>query len=381
MIRSQVIIMTIRKFFGKKKPAQAMVEFAIALPVLLMLLYGVLEAGRLLFIYSTIVTASRQAARYGSATGVGVGVTIPRYQDCAGIRAAAQKVDFLNAFADTNIVIYHDEGPGTTQTPYCSGASDTSFTPNSGNINRIVVRVDGNFRPIVPKLVPFIQRTVANSNPIRAITARTILSSITIEVTVPGPTLAPSTPTASRTLTPTSTNTPTATRTPTVTRTPLVSPTKSNTPTITRTPTITPTPTQTFTPTVTPSRVPSCDANTHGGLLRDGNTMTMTITNPYVFTLTVQDITVTWNNDKGHKVGADKTLRLQGITVGTTPVWTGDIGDQSTYTVPSSVTIPPGTLTITFTFDKTYDSFDGTENILVNLETPGCESNPINSAY
>jgi hypothetical protein len=109
--------------------------------------------------------------------------------------------------------------------------------------------------------------------------------------------------------------------------------------------------------------------------------MTMTITNPYVFTLTVQDITVTWNNDKGHKVGADKTLRLQGITVGTTPVWTGDIGDQSTYTVPSSVTIPPGTLTITFTFDKTYDSFDGTENILVNLETPGCESNPINSAY
>ena len=46
-----------------------MVEFAIALPVLLLLLYGILEAGRLLFVYSTVVTASRQAARYGATTG------------------------------------------------------------------------------------------------------------------------------------------------------------------------------------------------------------------------------------------------------------------------------------------------------------------------
>ena len=35
-------------FFSKKKSAQAMVEFAIALPLLLLLLYGLLEAGRLL---------------------------------------------------------------------------------------------------------------------------------------------------------------------------------------------------------------------------------------------------------------------------------------------------------------------------------------------
>ena len=55
----------------KKNKAQAMVEFALVLPILLMLLYGILEAGRLLFIYSTIVTASRQAVRYGSATGEG----------------------------------------------------------------------------------------------------------------------------------------------------------------------------------------------------------------------------------------------------------------------------------------------------------------------
>src|SRR5512141_46755 len=94
----------IRNFPGEKKPAQAMVEFAIALPVLLLLLYGILEAGRLLFLYSTVVTASRQAARYSTTTGDGGGsnpvygvprATVARFRDCAGIRGAANAVGYL----------------------------------------------------------------------------------------------------------------------------------------------------------------------------------------------------------------------------------------------------------------------------------------------
>ncbi len=103
--------MKLNKTAPKKTKAQAMVEFALVLPLLLLLLYGILEAGRLLFIYSTIVTASRQAVRYGSATGQGLTTIVPRFQDCAGIRLAAQKVDFLNAFNDDDIHIYHDDGP------------------------------------------------------------------------------------------------------------------------------------------------------------------------------------------------------------------------------------------------------------------------------
>src|SRR5919109_4152728 len=98
------------KIASQKTRAQAMVEFAIVLPILLLLLYGLLEAGRLLFIYSTIVTASRQAVRYGSATGEG-STTVPRYQDCAGIRAAAQRVDYLDSFEDKDILIQYDTGP------------------------------------------------------------------------------------------------------------------------------------------------------------------------------------------------------------------------------------------------------------------------------
>jgi hypothetical protein len=46
----------------RKEWAQGMVEFALVLPLLLVLVYGVIEAGRLLFIYSATQTASREAA-------------------------------------------------------------------------------------------------------------------------------------------------------------------------------------------------------------------------------------------------------------------------------------------------------------------------------
>ena len=95
----------------ERKRAQTLVEFALVLPLLLVLIYGILEVGRLIFIYSILVSASREAVRYGSATGLNVGGGVPRYNDCAGMRAAAQNVDFLNAFADADILITYDRGP------------------------------------------------------------------------------------------------------------------------------------------------------------------------------------------------------------------------------------------------------------------------------
>jgi hypothetical protein len=46
---------------GKKTRGQTMVEFALILPVLLMTMYGVMEFGRLLFIYVTTTSAAREA--------------------------------------------------------------------------------------------------------------------------------------------------------------------------------------------------------------------------------------------------------------------------------------------------------------------------------
>jgi Flp pilus assembly protein TadG len=175
--------MNSKKFTSKKNKAQAMVEFAIALPILLMLLYGILEVGRLLFTYSSVVNATRQAVRWGSTTGQGDGgipgntIAYPRYQDCDGIRASAQRGDYLNVFDDEDIIITYDTGPGTPDSDTCDGSYDINVTlptGNAANTARIRVTIDYDFKALVPKLVPFVSRTM------NAESARTIVSSITI---------------------------------------------------------------------------------------------------------------------------------------------------------------------------------------------------------
>jgi Flp pilus assembly protein TadG len=536
------------RFFKGNKPAQAMVEFAIALPILLLLLYGILEAGRLLFLYSTVVTASRQAVRYGATTGQGNN-GVPRYQDCQGIRSAAQAVGYLGQF-DT-ISLAFDGGPGTGETAYCPNGSntDSSLTTDilEGNRTRLGVTVTDHFTPLV-KLVPFLERDIS------ATSYRTILYSVPIVVdqqqeewnktpttltifltnatTIPDPpdpseinqsvtvnvrlldnnnagvpnasveisgadvncqittnnngigscniifsnpgtkvitaiyngdtnylgssdtedhtvTLYNTTTTilsdqpdfsvtgASISVTVQVASTVTATGTVTVTvdeggstgctitlvngaggcnmtftsagmktiratynpdsshitsvdtephevldptPTPTATPTATSTPTNTPTPTLAATATSTPTSTPTPTTVPSCSLVTHGSISLAGGVMSMTISNPYPFPLVMKDVTVTWNQDKGHNQG-NKKLVLQSAAIDSTTIWTGSIDKQPSYTFPTTAVIPPGPSTITFYFDQSYDNLDGTEHILINLTTPGCQSNPIDSGH
>lgn len=382
--------MNLKKSAHGKSSAQAMVEFAIALPILLMLLYGILEAGRLLFIYSTVVTASRQAVRYGSATGVGTGGVV-RYRDCDGIRLAANRADFLNAFDNSDIHIFHDDGPdpsnpgsGLNKQEYCTGSVDTTFNPT--NSNRIVVEIAGDFYPIVPKLVPFFERSASSSSgPIMGESARTILVSISIEVTAPPGTFQPSTATNTPTPSPTLTNTPTKSPTPTLSPTPLVTSTPSLTPippTATLSPTASSIPTQTLTPTIIPTGVTGCNAIAHGTILKSGSSLTLTITNPVPSPIQIQDIFVVWNHDKGHQTGSDKTLDLTSVSIGSQS-WSGSPlpsnGPSVTITPSSPLYIPSGSSTLTFTFHQSYDNFDGTEEILINLASPGCTGFPIHT--
>lgn len=172
--------MNILKLPSGKNKGQAIIEFAIVLPILLLLVYGLIETGRLLFIYSSVNNATRQAARYGSTSGISPTSGVPRYQDCAGIRLAAQRGDFLNAFDDDDIEIYIDNGIDNSgnpinQTLVCTGgaAVDTGITPQTGD--RITVNVDAAFNAIVPNLVPFISQTI------NAESSRTLLLTISIQ--------------------------------------------------------------------------------------------------------------------------------------------------------------------------------------------------------
>ncbi len=185
-----------------KPAAQAITEFALVLPILLLVVYGLLEVGRLLFIFATVNTASRQAVRYGSAIGLvdtdnNSTLDTPRYQDCNGILGEANRVAFITDFTDVNIT--YDRGVNTSGVPIpitqpltinpdpevasantCTLVAALSQDPIQ-NGDRISVYVSAFFAPVIP-FIPL------DPIQINSTASRTIVGEISIEVTaVPGP--------------------------------------------------------------------------------------------------------------------------------------------------------------------------------------------------
>lgn len=220
---------------SKKERAQSMVEFALVFPLLLVITYGIIEMGRMLFIYISITGAAREGARHGAAAGDLDDLTrTPHYADCDGILDAVRSSVFLTPITDDDINIDYDSGPNTSIfaencPPYDADGNDLVRLRD-----RIVVAVDARYEPILPTgFLGF------DGFDIHAVSARTILLNIEIVGTPP-----PAVPT----------NTPEDTLTPTPTNTPKKSPTPTYTPTNTATNTLTPTPTMTPTgPTATPT--------------------------------------------------------------------------------------------------------------------------------
>jgi Flp pilus assembly protein TadG len=76
-----------------------MLEMAIILPVLLLLLLGILEMGRVVMIYQIATNATREAARQAvvpGATDSGVLSTCNTYLDRGGISSTGRTVQILN---------------------------------------------------------------------------------------------------------------------------------------------------------------------------------------------------------------------------------------------------------------------------------------------
>ena len=175
-----------------------MVEFALVLPILLFVILGLFEFGRLIFIYGTVVTAAREAARYGSSSNwnndISIRVYEGQYRDCPCIRGRSEHVDFFNVFTDGEITIQYDHGPGGTGPV----SSNIPGYPNiiatcdtSGNFilypdqrfyasDRIVVQVTADFTPMMG-LVPIPSFTV------RSVSARTLLGMIVLDSYIPFP--------------------------------------------------------------------------------------------------------------------------------------------------------------------------------------------------
>lgn len=150
----------------RKENGQGLVEFALVLPVFLMLIMGIVEFGRLMFIYNSVSTASREAARYGASVGVNP-AGVEHFRDCSGIRDTAQRLAGIAPIEHADITIEYDN-PGT-------GFYETACPPSQFELgDRIIVSVSITFEPIVPlmDLPPM---------PVSSETKRTVLRDVYIK--------------------------------------------------------------------------------------------------------------------------------------------------------------------------------------------------------
>jgi Flp pilus assembly protein TadG len=146
---------------------QAIVEFAIALPILFALLIGLMEVGRMVLMYALVTNASRDAARYASAVGLDDSGVYPKYTYCTGIKSTAMSSAYFLKNSITVTVTY-DTGtlPSSPADSCAGGVTTATTTPAYGD--RVTVFVSATYTPIV-KLIPIGQRTF------KASSSRTIL--------------------------------------------------------------------------------------------------------------------------------------------------------------------------------------------------------------
>jgi Flp pilus assembly protein TadG len=163
--------------------AQAIVEFAIALPVLLMLLIGIIEVSRMLFMYASVVNASRDAVRYASAYGLSDDMgdgNLLKYSYCKGIRDQAKQSGFFLNLQNSDITIQYDSGPssGIGSKGVCdlfaSPWEDPQIVGTVDTGDRVTVSVSTTYSPMV-SLLPIPSRTFT------ATSSRTILGVIDLD--------------------------------------------------------------------------------------------------------------------------------------------------------------------------------------------------------
>jgi hypothetical protein len=133
---------------------QALVEFALTVPIFLMLVFGIIDLARLVFSYTQVIDAARQGVRYGIVEGLDVG----NYQflDCNGIESAVRDTPGLVPGSDMGVTItYRNLQDNSVKIAGCDG----NPSPPSLNVLKdgavLSVKVDGSIAPITPILAIF----------------------------------------------------------------------------------------------------------------------------------------------------------------------------------------------------------------------------------
>ena len=146
----------------KREHGQGMVEFALVFPLLLLLVFGIFEFGRLMFSYSAAIAASREAARYGAAINDVGGIS--QYEDCTGIREAARRIGKFAGVEDSDITIQYSNVYGVYSSS-CPPSQEVQLA------DKISVTVNTTISPLTP---------LGNYSqiPVQSSASRTILKSV-----------------------------------------------------------------------------------------------------------------------------------------------------------------------------------------------------------
>jgi Flp pilus assembly protein TadG len=148
-----------RAIWTPRSRGQALVEFAIILPIFALLLFALLDFGRVIYAQQTITQDAREGARAGLVAALDSPVTTSSYQK---IRDAALKMAPGVALANSNIT----GAPGAcSATSTDSISATTCFFPDGvtcsdpANPPRVVV----NISVTIPLLTPIISSIVGTS--------------------------------------------------------------------------------------------------------------------------------------------------------------------------------------------------------------------------
>lgn len=95
----------------KSERGSALVEFALILPLLVLLLFGIIEFGLLLYNQQVLTNASREGARYG---------IVSRVPDR---RSEAEIAQVVADYCDSNMITFGAGSPSTRANPHSLSAS------------------------------------------------------------------------------------------------------------------------------------------------------------------------------------------------------------------------------------------------------------------
>lgn len=137
---------------GRGERGQALLEFGITLPLILLVTMAIFDFGRALFVYTHASNQLREALRYGAITGYNLGT--PQYLDCDGMRDIAQNVMFQTDPPEVRIDYIRGDGTNTT---YPDDADDNCVTGEVAestvhNGDMLRIRVTADIQMITPIL-------------------------------------------------------------------------------------------------------------------------------------------------------------------------------------------------------------------------------------